>query len=228
MNAVPNPPADPQRLPLVVKADDDPVFRLAQLILMLDVVSDRYPDGIDIERLAVFGFLAAHPLLLAREDDDPDRMRLLMAGFDDRAVGYASAAHRYVTHRIRTPQDLALLVAYGLVAVSVTGRVCYRATSRGRAMAHEFTAVYARSYADAARIVVGRLRRFSDRGLWERMQALLEPRHDHPAAVIRDHTEVDHPTDFDPAAEPDEMRRRSGERASWAAGSGGTTVRGPR
>jgi hypothetical protein len=220
MTAVPSPPADRQQLPPVVVAEDDTVFRLAQLILLLDAVSDLYPDGTDVERLAVFGFLAAHPLLLAREDTDPDRLPLLMTGFDDRGIAYASVAHRYVTHRTRTPQDLALLVAYGLVAVSVAGRVTYRLTGRGRATAREFTAVYARSYATAARIVVARLRRLSDRGLRDRMQILTKARQDHPVAAIRDHTEVDHPTDFDPAAGLDPIRRpsRAGT-ASWSAGS---------
>jgi hypothetical protein len=219
MTAVPSLPADRQRHPLVVLPEDDPVFRLAQLILFMDSVLGVYPDGTDVERLAVFSFLAAHPLLLAREESDPDRMHLLMAGFDDRGLSYTSVAHRYVTHRTRVPQDLALLVAYGLVAASAPGRVAYRLTNTGRATAGQFTAVYARSYATAARIVVARLRRMSDRGLRDRMQALIRMRKDHPVVAIRDLVEVDDFADSDPS--PDRNPARPFQRADTAPRSAG-------
>jgi hypothetical protein len=219
MTAVPSLPADRRRHPLVVVPEDDPVFRLAQLILLMDSVSGLYPDGTDIERLAVFSFLAAHPLLLAGEESDPDRMHLLMAGFDDRGLSYISVAHRYVTHRTRVPQDLALLVAYGLVAASAPGRVAYRLTNTGRTTAAQFTAVYARSYATAARIVVARLRRMSDRGLRDRMQALIRMRRDHPVMAIRDLIEADDVADSDPP--PDLNPTRPFQQAGMAPRSTG-------
>ena len=44
--------------------DDSQTFRLARLLLLLDVA-----DELDAERLGVYDFLAAHPLLFARADE---------------------------------------------------------------------------------------------------------------------------------------------------------------
>lgn len=145
--------------------EDDRRFRAACLMLLLDVVADVRPEGVDADRLVLFDFLAAHPLLLARDESDPDRVRLRLAGFDDRALSYASAVQRYVTRRQRLPGDLGWLVTYGLVDVVVDGRVRHQPTAAGRAMARAFTSMYARAYREAAVIVVNRLGRMPDRGL---------------------------------------------------------------
>jgi hypothetical protein len=148
-----------------VIVEDDQRFRAACLTLLLDVIADVRPEGVDAERVALFDFLAANPLLLAREESDPDRMRLRLAGFDDRALSYASAVQRYVTRRQRLPGDLGWLVAYGLAKVVVDGRVRHQLTAAGREVARSFTSMYARAYRDAAVIVVNRLGRMPDRGL---------------------------------------------------------------
>jgi hypothetical protein len=153
--------------------DRDPVFRAAQLTLLLDVLSRAHPGGTDIERLAVYDFLAEHPLLLARHDSDPDRVRLRLAGFDDRALSYASAAQRFIGRRLRLPADLAWLIARGIVGVSAEGRVRYRITDVGHRLATSFRSMYAGAYTDAARIVVGRLGRTSDRRLRESLREWL-------------------------------------------------------
>ncbi|MDQ7907233.1 hypothetical protein RB614_22215 [Phytohabitans sp. ZYX-F-186] len=152
-----------------MSVEDDRRFRVACLTLLLDVIAEVRPEGVDAHRLALFDFLAANPLLLAREESDPDRIRLRLAGFDDRAVSYASAVQRYVTRRQRLCDDLAWLVAYGLVTVVVDGRVRHRLTPAGREVARSFTSMYARAYRDAAVIVVNRLGRMPDRGLAEVM-----------------------------------------------------------
>lgn len=147
--------------------DDVAAFRCARLLLLLDLLHDQDPGGTDAERLAAYDFLAAHPLLLARADDDPDRLRLRLAGFDDRAVGYASPGQRLATAQQRIARDLGLLVAQGLAAVEVAGRVRYRLTADGTRAAGLLTATYAVSYRMAARTVVKRLRPLSGRRLRE-------------------------------------------------------------
>jgi hypothetical protein len=160
--------ADSKRAPVVVP-EQDTVFRLAQLILLMTVAAKSHPEGTHLERLAAYDFIAANPLLMASADDDPDRLALLIAGFDDRALSYASPAQRFATRRERLQHDLALLVAYGLATTSVHGQVRYRLTETGHDLASRFTAMYARSYTAAARIVISRLRRVSDARLRDNM-----------------------------------------------------------
>ncbi|MFF3870017.1 hypothetical protein [Micromonospora sp. NPDC001898] len=155
--------------PPVAVPEDDTVFRLAQLVLLLHVVAEFHPDGVELERLGAYDFIAANPLLMASSDDDPDRFELLMAGFDDRALSYASAAQRFATRRERLKHDLALLLAYDLATAAVRGHVLYRLTNAGVDMATRFTAMYARSYTTAATIVVRRLRKVRPGPLRERV-----------------------------------------------------------
>ncbi|WP_433381913.1 hypothetical protein ACQPZX_17965 [Actinoplanes sp. CA-142083] len=147
--------------------DDLAAFRCARLLLLLDAAAADAPEGLDAERIGVYDFLAAHPLLLVRDEDDPDRMTLLMAGFDGRAVSYASAGHRLATAQQRLARDLSVLVGEGLATAAASGRVRYRLTDEGRRRASALTATYARSYTTAARIIMRRLRRLSGRRLRE-------------------------------------------------------------
>lgn len=150
--------------------DESATFRRARLLLVLSVSADWDPDGIDVERLGVYDFLAVHPLLVARQPDDPDRLALRLAGFDDRAVAYASPAQRFVTAQQFLGRDLAVLTDSGLVARTVAGRVRYRLTAAGATLAGQFTAMYAQSYLTAARIVIRRARRMSGRKLRESLR----------------------------------------------------------
>ncbi|WP_238162203.1 ABC-three component system middle component 2 [Micromonospora endolithica] len=147
--------------------EHDTVFRLAQLVLLLDAAAQFHPDGVPLERLGVYDFIAANPLLMASAEDDPDRLELLMAGFDDRALSYASPAQRFATRRERLQHDLALLLAYDLATTAVRGHVLYRLTSAGHELTSRFTAMYAHSYTLAANIVMNRLRKVSDSRLRE-------------------------------------------------------------
>ncbi|MET7397747.1 hypothetical protein ABZS66_30090 [Dactylosporangium sp. NPDC005572] len=151
--------------------DDVSVFRQARLLLLLATAA----EPVDAERLGVYDFLAAHPLLLARADTDPDRTALRLAGFDDRAAAYASPAQRWVTAQQHLARDLTELVARGLVRAAATGRVTYHLTPEGATMAAEFTAMYAQSYITAARVVIRRLRRVSGRKLREGLRQWLLP-----------------------------------------------------
>ena len=158
-----------------MNVDDMAVFRCARLLLLLDLIRQDSPEGVDAERIGVYDFLDAHPLLLAREEDDPDRMTLLTAGFDDRALGYASAGQRLVTAQQHLARDLAVLVRSGLVTMAAGGRIRYRLTDEGRAAAAHLTATYARSYTTAAAIVVRRLKRLSGRRMRETLRRCIHP-----------------------------------------------------
>ena len=153
-----------------MNVEDMAVFRCARLLLLLDLIRQDAPEGVDAERLGVYDFLAAHPLLLAREEDDPDRMALLMAGFDDRALSYASAGQRLVTAQQHLARDLTVLVRSGMVTMTVGGRIRYRLSDDGRQAAGGLTAAYARSYATAASIVVRRMKRLSGRRMRETLR----------------------------------------------------------
>lgn len=153
--------------PPVVVPEDDVVFRLAQLLLLLTALERTKQPGVALERLGYYDFLTANPLLVLTDTSDPDRKRLLIAGFDGRALSYASPAQRFTTRRERLQHDLALLVAYGLVTPTVDKSVLYSVTAAGVELAGQFTAIYARSYRLAAEIVLRRLSKLSDRALRE-------------------------------------------------------------
>lgn len=164
----------------VVVPEDDVIFRLAQLLLLLAALDRVEHPGLSLERLGCYDFLVANPLLVLTDENDPERKRLLMAGFDGRALSYASPAHRFTTRRERLQHDLALLVAYGLAAPTVDRSVLYAVTPAGVELASRFTAVYARSYRLSADIVVRRLRRLSDQKLRKQVHAWTTTGRDSP------------------------------------------------
>ncbi|WP_431969598.1 ABC-three component system middle component 2 [Nocardia sp. bgisy134] len=155
----------------VVVPEDDVVFRLAQLLLLLASLQHLRQPGISLERLGCYDFLVANPLLVLTDENDADRKRLLLAGFDGRALSYASPAHRFTTRRERLQHDLALLIAYGLVAPTVDKHVLYLVTPAGEDLAGRFTAVYARSYRLSADLLIRKLARLSDKRLREAVRA---------------------------------------------------------
>lgn len=162
--------------------DDLAALRRARLLLLLAIADDE----LDAERIGIYDFLSAQPLLLVREEDDPDRMSLLMAGFDHRSVAYASPGQRLATAQQRLPRDLSMLVAEGLATVSAAGRVRYRLTAEGRRTADGLTASYARSYTTAARIIIRRLRRLSGRRLRDAVRRSIAADPLHPAHFSKD------------------------------------------
>ncbi|MFI6098226.1 ABC-three component system middle component 2 [Lentzea sp. NPDC051213] len=164
----------------VVVPEDDVIFRLAQLLLLLTSLQRLRQPGISLERLGCYDFLVANPLLVVTYEDDADRKRLLMAGFDGRALIYASPAHRFTTRRERLQHDLALLVAYGLVAPTVDKSVLYAVTPSGVDLAGRFTAVYAKSYRLSAEIIIRRLARLSDTRLREAVRTWTTVGYDAP------------------------------------------------
>jgi hypothetical protein len=171
-----------------VNPESSETFRLARLVVLLAVAAELDPDGLDAERLGIYDFLAAQPLLLARDDDDPDRTQLRLAGFDDRALAYASPAQRFVTAQLALPGDLSTLVRWKLVAAHAEGRIRYRLTAAGADMAGRFTSGYSQRYGDAARIVMRRVRRLSGRRLRAGLRHWLTAVPDPPGPLLEDVT----------------------------------------
>lgn len=165
MTTVHSRPASPRGDAPVVVPEDDVIFRLAQLLLLLSSVRRQALPGVTLERLSIYDFFVANPLLVLIDEEDDDRRRLLIAGFDARALSQASPAHRFTTRRERIKHDLVLLVAYGLVEPAVDRGVLYAVTSEGMELADKFRAVYARSYRLSAEILVRRLSKLSDQRL---------------------------------------------------------------
>ncbi|TYP87416.1 ABC-three component system middle component 2 [Blastococcus xanthinilyticus] len=165
---------------VVVIPEDDAVFRLAQMLLLMDSLDRLSQSGTTLERLGCYDFLVANPMLVLIEEDDVDRKRLLMAGFDGRALSYASPAHRFTTRRERLQHDLALLVAYGLVQPTANKGILYLITDDGRALARRLSAVYAGSYRLSADILLRRLSKLSDKRLRDSMTTWTTVRYESP------------------------------------------------
>lgn len=165
--------------------ENDTVFRLAQLLLLLEALDRESRPGAALERLAYYDFFSANPYLVISRDDD-EHSQLVMAGFDDRSLSYASSGQRFTSRRERLQHDLGLLVAYGLASATVQGgAVIYTITRAGSNLAARFTALYARSYLVSAAVVVRRLRRLSDTKLRENARAWLRPEHaSFPDAIL--------------------------------------------
>lgn len=142
--------------------EDRPVFRLAQLAVLLEVVEDEKIVVRTVDRLGFYDFFSANPFVVVSGDDKrdaADRLTLRLAGFSSRQLSYASTGQRFVSRKRRLQHDLALLIAYGLAAIGSRG---YTLTASGRDLAGHLTSVYAESYREAARVVLRRLRRLSD------------------------------------------------------------------
>lgn len=157
----------------VTTPEDHVVFRLGQLLLLLSTLRTVDAVGTHLERLGYYDFFSANPHLLI-STEDPERGRLLMAGFDPAALSYASPGQRFSSRRERLQHDLALLVSYGLAGVGrAPGRVTYGITDKGQHVADQFTALYARAYMRSAQTVIARLRRLSDSRLREQARKWL-------------------------------------------------------
>jgi hypothetical protein len=145
--------------------EDREVFRLAQLALLLEVADEVKVPVSTVDRLGFYDFFSANPFVVVSGQDErdvADRLALRLAGFSDRQLSYASTGQRFASRRRRLQHDLSLLLAYGLATIGASG---YLLTTAGRTTAEGLTSVYADSYREAARVVLRRLRRLSDRRL---------------------------------------------------------------
>jgi hypothetical protein len=153
--------------------EDRAVFRLAQLLLLLETVSAQRAKVDTIDRLGYYDFFAANPFIVldgSTVQDERDRVSLLLAGFNPSQLSYASTGQRFASRRRRIQHDLSLLLSHGLLTITATG---YELTSAGQAAATELTSMYADAYRRAAAIVVRRLKAVGDRPLRQRAERWL-------------------------------------------------------
>lgn len=158
--------ADNRRL--VQRPDDLLTFRVARLMLLIDVAAKlSLKKPLDIERLGFYDFFSANPFLVVGDDDQAWR-GLALTGFSSYDLSYQSSGHRFANRRARLRNDLAMLIAYGAAAATVEGnRVVYRITARGRELVGELKSLYADAYRLSAELVIGRLDRLADKRLRE-------------------------------------------------------------
>jgi hypothetical protein len=137
--------------------DESLIFRLAQLLLLLEVARATQTRIDSVDRLAFSDFFAANPYLVlgSEERDQNDRRQLQLAGFSDRQLSYAAAGERFISRRQRLQHDLALLLAHGLLSLH-EGH--YNATGDGLELASHLDTVYADAYRTSAEIVFRRLK----------------------------------------------------------------------
>lgn len=148
------------------RPEDQEEFRLAQLLLLLEVAKEANLTP-SIERLGILDFFSANPFLLVQPTDSEYR-DLVLAGFSVKPLTYASPGHRFVTRRSRLQNDLALLIAYGFAvpATSVGHRV-YHISQAGQTAASQLSSIYAQAYRVSVTVIVKRTRKVPDSKLPE-------------------------------------------------------------
>lgn len=155
----PNPDLDPSHEEFAPSfiPEQDSRFRLARLLLLLDVAREHGRQIASIDRLAYYEFFADNPFIVIDGDksrDRADRATVELAGFSSIQLGYASSGQRFVSRRRRLQHDLARLVALGIATLGSTG---YLITGRGSELAGQFRSIYADSYRQSAEIILRRL-----------------------------------------------------------------------
>lgn len=132
-------------------------FRLARLVLLLDVAREFGRQVASIDRLAYYEFFADNPFIVIDGDrprDRADRATVELAGFSRIQLGYASSGQRFLSRRRRLQHDLARLVAFGLVTLNGSG---YTVTEQGESLSGNFRSIYSDSYRASAEIILRRL-----------------------------------------------------------------------
>jgi hypothetical protein len=128
-----------------LRAESVPAFRMAQIILVL-VGAQAQESKLDLERLSVIEFLSANPFLVLDADSAASN-QLRLQGFGRHSITYASPSQRFVSRRERVTSDIAQLVAFGLVRLTVhDGQRVFTVTELGQQSADSLCSVYADAY----------------------------------------------------------------------------------
>lgn len=145
--------------------EESTTFRLARMLLLLAVAKQSGRQVASVDRLGYYEFFADNPFIVIEGDttrDATDRAALEVAGFSRVQLAYASSGPRFVSRRRRLQNDLAQLIALGLVELTSGG---YEVSDRGMGIATALNSVYADAYRAAAEIVLRRLASKSNAGL---------------------------------------------------------------
>lgn len=159
---------------LVLRPDDLQTFRMARLIVLLDVAYTlELKKPLDVERLGFYDFFIANPFLVVQGDEAAERA-LTYAGFSSYDLSYQSSGHRFSNRRAQLQHDLAGLAARATVTPTVRdGRITYALTDVGREIARSFTSMYAEAYRRSADLILRRLDRMSNKALQESARSWL-------------------------------------------------------
>ncbi|MFF6891299.1 ABC-three component system middle component 2 [Streptomyces microflavus] len=148
------------------RPEDQEEFRLAQLLLLLEV-AERASVTPSIERLGVLDFFSANPFLVIHPNE-LEYQELVLAGFSVKPLTYASPGHRFVTRRSRLTNDLALLLSYGFaIPATSAGHRVYQISESGRSAANHLSSIYAQAYRASVEMIVKRVRKIPDSKLPE-------------------------------------------------------------
>ncbi len=155
--------------------EDDLLFNSSRLLILFEVLDElKFSDGIDMERLSYYDFFAANPFLIF-EKDDPVYFELELIGFESNKLEYLSTAQLYRTKRASIKQYLAYLVCKNLIKLeNIDGRIVFKITELGLDMSKGLISLYALAYRASLSIVVQKLKKYSDKKLWENASIWLE------------------------------------------------------
>ena len=143
------------------RPEDEKEFRLAQLLLLLEVTKGGKVAP-SIERLGVLDFFSANPFLVI-QPIDPEYRDIVLAGFSVKPLTYASPGHRFVTRRSRLQNDLSSLIAYGLVVpAAIEGHRVYQISGAGENAAKQLSSIYVEAYRSSVEIIVNKVRKIPD------------------------------------------------------------------
>lgn len=156
-----------------IRAESIPAFRMAQILLVL-AGATAFDRKLDLERLSVIEFLSANPfLVLDAESPAADQLRL--QGFGRHSITYASPSQRFVSRRERVTSDIAQLVAFGLVRLSVhEGQRVFSVTDLGQRSSDRLCSVYADAYRLSVATVAPVVMKLSSPKMRERLETWLQ------------------------------------------------------
>lgn len=177
--------------------EDHTVFRLAQLVILLDEVAPVGGKPLDLERLGYYDFFAANPFAIFSADDRAEQAALHRASFDERQLSYASTGSRFANRRKRLQHDFALLVAYRLVERRAGA---YGITMHGKDFVNSLTALYAEQYRESVRVVHKRFKGLSDMQLAAAVRGWLQT----PSLLLDLYGSGEANPDDSPAATPED------------------------
>jgi hypothetical protein len=155
-----------------LRAETIPAFRMAQIMLVL-VGAQAQGSKLDLERLSVIEFLSANPFLVV-DEDSPASNQLRLQGFGRHSITYASPSQRFVSRRERVTSDIAQLVAFGLVQLTVhEGQRVFTVTESGQQAADSLYSVYADAYRLSVATVTPIVMKLSSPKMRERLETWL-------------------------------------------------------
>ncbi|TCC21669.1 hypothetical protein [Kribbella sindirgiensis] len=156
-----------------LKPEDSTRFRLARMLLLLDVARNAGRKVPSLDRLGYYEFFSDNPFIVLdgqKRTDPVDAVTLEIAGFNRAQLAYASSGQRFASRRRRLQHDVAQLVSLGLATLNADG---YVITPRGSRLAGDLQSAYADAYRKSSEIVLRRLGPMTASGLESNVETWL-------------------------------------------------------